>query len=125
MAASFPYIQAYSVVLCVECQTCLRPTRSSQERHLRQPPHHCKGPQLQALLDLFATYKLQLPSQVVLPDSPCSAIEGLRCYLAFICCLCNGNLTRSKHTLEVHVSKEHKQKLAQQVEGSSWRKCTV
>jgi hypothetical protein len=25
----------------------------------------------------------------------------------------------------VHVSKEHKQKPAQQVEGSSWRKCTV
>jgi hypothetical protein len=109
MAASFPYIQAYGVVLCVECQTCLLPARSSQERHLGQPPHHRKRPQLQALLDLFITYELQLPSQVVvLPTSPCSTIEGLRCYPAFTCCLCNGCLTRSKHALEVHLSKEHK-----------------
>ena len=114
MAASFPYIQAYGVMLCVECQTCLLPTRSSQDRHLRQPPHHCKGPQLQALLDLFTTYELQLPSQVVLPNSPCSAIvEGLRCYPAFTCYLYNSCLTRSKYTLEVYVSKEHRQKLAQ------------
>jgi len=125
MVASFPYIQAYSVVLCVECQTCLLPTHSNQERHLRQPPHHCEGPQLQALLDLFATYELPLPSQVVLPNPPCSAIEGLRCYPAFTCCLCNGCLTRSKHALEVQVSNKHKKKPAQQVEGSSWRKCTV
>ena len=125
MAASFPYIQAYGVMLCVECQTCLLPTRSSQERHLRQPPHYSKGPQLQALLNLFATYELRLPSQVVLLYSPCSAIEGLHYYSAFACCLCNSCLTRSGHALEVHVSKEHKQKLAQQVEGSSWRRCTV
>ncbi|KUJ17840.1 uncharacterized protein LY89DRAFT_747774 [Mollisia scopiformis] len=90
------------------------------------PPHHRKGPQLQALLDLFATYELQLPSRVVLPNSPCSAaIDGLRCYSAFTCCLCTSCLTRSKHALEVHVSKAHQQKLAQQVEGSSWRECTI
>lgn len=77
------------------------------------------------MLDLFATYELQLPSRVVLPNSPCSAIEGLRCYLAFTYCLCNSCLTRSKYALEVHVSKAHQQKLARQAEGSSWRKCTV
>lgn len=58
MAATFPYLPAYGVVLCVECQTCLPPTRSSQERHLRQPPHCYKRAQLQAQLDLFGTYKL-------------------------------------------------------------------
>ena len=125
MAAHFPYIQAHGVVLCVKCQTCLLPTRSSQERHLRQPPHHYKGPQLQALLALFAAYELELPSRVVPPHSPCSAIKGLRCYPTFTCRLCNGCLTWSKHALEVHVSREHKQKPAQQVEGSSWRKCIV
>ena len=61
----------------------------------------------------------------MLPNPPCSAIEGIRYSLAFTCCLYNSCLTRSKHALEVHVSKEHKQKPAQQVEGSSWQKCTV
>ena len=113
MAVNFSYIPAYSVVLCIKCQTCLLPTRSSQERYLRQPSYHYKGPQLQALLDLFATYELQLPSQVVLPNPPCSAIEGIRYSPAFTYCLYNSCLTRSKHVLEVHVSKEYKQKPVQ------------
>ena len=126
MAASFPYLQPYGVVLCVACQTCLLPSRSSQERHLRQPPHHYKGSQLQSLLDLFGTYKLKPPGEVVRPAPPrCRAIEGLRCYPAFTCCLCHDCVTRSEHALHVHISKEHGQKPAEQVEGHSWRRVTV
>ena len=62
MAGVFRYLQAHGVVLCVECGTCLLPSLTSQERHLRQPPHHVKGPQLRALLDLFATYELRASS---------------------------------------------------------------
>jgi hypothetical protein len=51
-----------------------------------------------------------------LPDSPCAAIEGLRCHPAFTCGLCDDyqGLTRSEPAIRAHVSKEHKQKPAQQ-----------
>ena len=89
MAARFPYVAAYGVLLCRECETCLLPVRTSQERHLRKPPHNLKGPELRALLDLFATHELKPPGQVALPDAPCTAIEGLRRHAAFACTLCD------------------------------------
>jgi hypothetical protein len=125
MAATFAYLPAHGVLLCTTCHTCILPSHSSQERHLRQPPHCYKSPQLQALLDLFGTYKLQLPSDVAPPEPPGLAVQGLRRLPAFSCCLCSDYLTRSKHAVEVHVSREHGQKPAQQVEGVSWRACTV
>jgi superfamily II DNA or RNA helicase len=131
MAASFAYIQGSGVVLCADCQTCLLPTRSSQERHLRQPPHHLKGPQLRALLDLFATYQLLPPGQVALPGPRGAPVRGLRRYPAFTCSFCGNDdddpsrLTRSRPAIEAHVSKKHRQKPAQQIEGSSWQRCTV
>ncbi|KUJ16656.1 uncharacterized protein LY89DRAFT_749500 [Mollisia scopiformis] len=98
--AGLRYLAAYEVVICIECQTCLLPGRSSQERHLRQPPHSSRGPQLQALLDLLVTYQLQAPNQVALPFPPSPAIEGLRYYDAFACSLCTtSHLTRSRHAL--------------------------
>ncbi len=131
MADGFRYLQTRGILLCSECQTSLLPTRASQERHLRQPPHHLKGKQLHALLDLFVTYELQLPGQVALQDPPCTAINGLRRHSAFACCICGNDkeqqqsLTRSEPAIRAHVSKDHAQKPAQQIEGSSWRKCTV
>ncbi|ELR03272.1 hypothetical protein GMDG_08894, partial [Pseudogymnoascus destructans 20631-21] len=128
--ARFPYLRAHGVLLCAKCQTGLPPTRASQERHLRQPPHLLKGSQLRAQLDLFATYELRLPGEVELPHQPCAPIPGLRCHAAFVCAICDVDgqslsLTRSEPAIRAHVSKEHGQKPARQAEGRSWRRCTV
>ena len=128
MAARFPYLAAYGVLLCRECETCLLPVRTSQERHLRKPPHNLKGPELRTLLDLFATHELRSPGQVASPKEPCAAIEGLRCHPAFACTLCDDvqpTLTRSEPAIRAHASKEHEQKPSQQSEGGAWRRCTV
>jgi hypothetical protein len=121
----FSYLLANGALLCTDCQTCLPPARASQERHLRQPPHHIRGQQLQTLLDLFATYTLRRADQVALPRPRGAAIDGLRCHPAFTCCLCDSCLTRSRPAILAHVSKAHQQKPAKQVEGSSWQKCSV
>ncbi|OBT96259.1 hypothetical protein VE01_05857 [Pseudogymnoascus verrucosus] len=76
-----------------------------------------KGPQLRTLPNLFAKYELRTPSQVKLPDAPCAAIDALRSYPTFACCLCGSCLIRSDHAREMHMSREHKQKPAQQIGG--------
>ena len=113
--AGFPYLRAHGVLLCAKCQTGLPPTRASQERHLRQPPHLLRGAQLRAQLDLFATYELRLPGEVELPRLPYAAILGLWRHAAFVCAICDTDsqslsLTRSEPAIRAHVSKEHGQK---------------
>lgn len=118
MAATFLYLPAYRVMLCVKCQTYIPPTCSSQKQHLRQPPYYYKRVQLQAQLNFFSMYKLQRAGNVVLPEPSCLAIQGLCCLLAFSCCLYSSYLTWLKHAVKVYVLKVYGQKPAQQVEGA-------
>ncbi|KAH6873844.1 hypothetical protein B0T10DRAFT_466109 [Thelonectria olida] len=65
LVTQFPYLEAYSALLCLDCGSCLPPSRRDQERHLRGPSHRLRAPQLAALLNLFAGYRLRVPAEVV------------------------------------------------------------
>lgn len=64
-------------------------------------------------------------SPIALLGPPDPAIDGLHCHPGLACCLCKGYLTRSKTAIRENVSQGHEQKPARQMEGSSWRKCSI
>ncbi|KAH8769341.1 hypothetical protein BGZ57DRAFT_898318 [Hyaloscypha finlandica] len=75
MSGGVLYKLEWQVLLCTECGFCLRPGRDVWLRHLRQKPHCLRGAPLKALVELFGSYDLLAPEQVVVPTQ---AVAGLR-----------------------------------------------
>jgi hypothetical protein len=134
--STFTYLEEWEVLLCRDCGFCIFPGRSSQARHLRNPPHQLRGAELTTLLDLFTSYKLRVPlttaerEGVLLREglgslAPSKAVEGLRSRPGFACLLCLTFLSCDLKNVSRHVSKQHSQRPAEQVEGTAYTQCTL
>jgi Orsellinic acid/F9775 biosynthesis cluster protein D/Helicase conserved C-terminal domain len=129
MGETFVYLSDQGLLLCVDCGRCLRPGRSVWLRHLRQPPHCLRGPQLQSRVELFESYRLRAPEHVDLPTGdgtvPAPSIKGLRIHDGFQCLTCSAGLTRDLKAIQRHVSKAHQQRAALHRTTPLWRACKL
>ncbi|KUJ13131.1 uncharacterized protein LY89DRAFT_673228 [Mollisia scopiformis] len=75
MSDAFIYKPEWRVLLCVECGFCLQPRRDVWPRYLRQQPHCLRGAPLKALVELFGSYDLLAPEQVVVPTQAVAALH--------------------------------------------------
>jgi superfamily II DNA or RNA helicase len=77
---------------------------------------------LKSLVELFGSYDLLAPEQVVVPTQ---AVAGLRLLDGFQCLTCLAGLTQSLQTIQLHVSKIHQQKPALHRKSPLWRTCKL
>lgn len=129
MSEPFVYLPEWQVLLCTLCGHCLQPRPDIWVPHLRQPPHHLRGAQLQSLGELFGSYALAAPEDVGIPGMeeavPTTAIHGLRVIDGWQCLTCTGGLTRNLKTMTRHVSKAHQQKPRSHKDSPLWRTCKL
>jgi hypothetical protein len=81
-----------------------------------------RGAPLRALVELFGSYGLLPPEQVA---APTRAVPGLRRWDGFQCLTCLAGLTQSLQTIQLHVTKAHRQKSALHRKSPLWRKCKL
>ena len=53
------YDSGHQVVVCKRCQTCIGPSRTSIEQHLRKKPHRLTGQTLKSYLEYTDSLALQ------------------------------------------------------------------
>lgn len=123
MSSVFIYNAEFQVLICSRCQTCIRPNRRGQTRHLYNHPHHIKGQELKVLLNLFETYPLNPGDHTNVPQMPVSMISGLKTYDGTKCSHCECfPISTSASLISKHVSREHQVSPKEQMEGRDWRR---
>ncbi|KAL2350397.1 hypothetical protein BJ546DRAFT_1112222, partial [Cryomyces antarcticus] len=122
---SFVYHPEDGLLVCVDCGFCLLPKRDLWKRHLRKQPHNIFGRRLRSLVDLFPTYTLLTPDKIQYPTTAVKPITGLKLHDGFRCSLCPDGLTRSRKTIQDHLSKVHKRKPAEYSLDPLWVKCKL
>ena len=104
MAGSLSYNALYQVVVCHKCQTCLVPTASARERHLRAEPHRLLGETLKTTLQLLSLRRIKTVEELrcakPAADGRCAQIKGLKVFNGYRCLgpacaypLCRGPFT--------------------------------
>ncbi|KAH9203356.1 hypothetical protein DL95DRAFT_320873, partial [Leptodontidium sp. 2 PMI_412] len=90
MSLDLVYNPTHQVVVCRRCQTCLVPSQSSVERHLRGEPHRLLGPALKAHLTYIDALTLRDLETLKRdrPREPVAPIEHLPVHAGFRCLLC-------------------------------------
>ncbi|KJZ70143.1 hypothetical protein HIM_10450 [Hirsutella minnesotensis 3608] len=73
----FIFNDQYGIIICVACESMVRPGRKSQYRHLRTQ-HHATGSDCQGLLEKLGRFPLLSLEQLVVPQETVPAIPGLR-----------------------------------------------
>ncbi len=126
MSSVFTYNAKFQVLICERCETCVRPNRKGQTRHLYNHPHYVKGEELKKLLALFESYQLNPGNHQNVPRAPVPVIRGLKMHNAVKCGHCDSHpISVSARFVAKHVSKEHRVVPKDQVKGRDWRKVSA
>jgi hypothetical protein len=131
MASGFLYNPLHQVVVCRSCGTCLIPTLTAQERHLRAQPHRLQGDPLKTTVQLLSSYQLRTTEELrhhkPAVDDQCLRIEGLKAYDGYRCLgagcsyytRCLPEIKRHAFSTHQKQAKEHKE------ETPLWQDCTL
>jgi superfamily II DNA or RNA helicase len=123
------YNPTHQVVICEECQSCIKPGHRSQERHLREK-HQLRGTTLKTTLQLLDSYVLksvtQLREYVRQLDSPCETLEYLKCFEG-VYCMQEGCRYRTCHLKEMksHQPSAHKISVSKHKTKPLWKECRL
>ena len=83
------YDSGHQVVVCKRCQTCIGPSRTSIEQHLRKKPHRLTGQTLKSYLEYTDSLALQ-PLEYLRDQKPASgglAVKHLKLWTGYHCLL--------------------------------------
>jgi orsellinic acid/F9775 biosynthesis protein OrsD len=99
------YLQCHQIIICVKCQTAVRPGNGF-ETHWRHR-HQLHGHSLQALLHYLSTLTVRDPRQVYLPPRGSRVIPELGAPLRGFSCPDCEFLTVNKKNWQRHTSQNH------------------
>lgn len=130
MAVSFLYNALHRVVICHKCQTCLVPTASARERHLRAKPHRLLGDTLKATLQLLSRRELKTLEELrcarPAADDRCAQIEGLKVFDGYRCLEPScAYATQCLPAIKRHVFAAHQKPAREHRTTPLWEQCTL
>lgn len=93
------YNSDYQVLVCKSCQTCVRPSRKSVEKHLRSQPHRLTGQTLKSYLEYNDSFVLRsLASlQDEKPAGKVLVVKHLKLWTGYQCLLCGAGEFLTSH----------------------------
>ena len=124
------YNALHQVVVCRKCHTCLIPTASARERHLRAEPHRLLGDTLKATLQLLSGYRLKTVEELrcakPAADDRCAQIEGLKVFDGYRCMrpAC-AYATQCLPVMKRHVFSVHQTPAREHQTTPLWEECTL
>jgi hypothetical protein len=130
MAQGFSYNAAHQVLVCRDCKTCVVPTATGRENHLRAAPHHLRGETLKTTRELLSSYRLRTATELKQgkpgTTDHCARIEGLEIYDGYRCLQPGcGYATRVLAKVEAHMLPVHRLRAKEHKQAPLWKECLL
>ena len=124
MLSEFAYDALHKVAICRRCHTCVAPTATGIQRHLREKPHRLAGQQLKSQLAFASTLSLQSLQELRQKKpqgSDSLPLKHLKIYDGYQCAECSGFLTTHLPRMRAHIRLHNKKDKSE----AQWQECRL